>query len=154
MMRFPYSTRPLRRPAHALGGSTVRHLPLLHVGVEGPTRTFPFQCRLDPGSDDTIFPTALATFVGVDLTGAPEGECQGVGGTVLTYRCATVTLRISDGKEECVWDAVVGFIDQPRRFGLLGLSGFHELFDVTYFGAGREAHITPNASFKGQHIVH
>jgi hypothetical protein len=124
------------------------------VGVQGPSGIRVVPSRLDCGSDDTIFPLWLAARIGLDLTGTPLGESQGVGGTVLTYPCALVTLRISDGKESCVWQATVGFIDSTRRNGLLGLAGFLDFFDANMLGAAFELHLTPNGSFPGQHIIH
>ncbi len=154
MLRFPYLPVRLRRPSATLRGASVRHLPIFSVGVVGPNGLDPIDSRLDSGSDDTIFPLRVAHQIGLDLTGAPVGEAQGVGGTVLGYRCVQVTLRVSDGKETCIWQAVVGFIDAPRRFGLLGVAGFLEYFDSQLLGERQEVLLSPNGTFPGQHTVH
>jgi hypothetical protein len=154
MLRFPYLPVKLRRPAPTLPGATQRHLPIFSVTLEGPIGSFRIDSRLDSGSDDTVFPLSLAQHLGLDLTGAPLSQSQGVGGTPLSYRCAQVTLRISDGKETCVWQAEVGFVDLPRRLGLLGLTGFLEYFDCQLLGEQRALLLSPNGTFLGQHIVH
>lgn len=154
MLRFAWSPFPLRRPAATLRGAMVRQLPIISTGVEGPLGSFPIDARFDPGSDDTIFPISVAAQAGIDLTGAVLGESAGVGGVRFSYRCAAVTLRISDGKESCIWQAVVGFIDLPRRFGLLGVAGFIEYFDSTLLGAQAEILLSPTTSYPGQHIIH
>src|SRR5205809_372346 len=83
------------------------------------------------------------TQAGIDLTGSLLGESAGVGRTRLSYRCAAVTLRISDGKESCVWQAVVGFIDVPRCLGLLGIAGFLEFFDSNLLAFRLETLLSP-----------
>ncbi len=126
-----------------------RHLPILSVGVEGPRGSYVVPSRLDSGSDDTIFPLWLASRIGIDLSGATMAESQGVGGATLSYWCAPVILRISDGKESCIWRAIVGFIDIRRRTGLLGLAGFLDYFDTSLMGAAREVQLSPNGAFPG-----
>jgi hypothetical protein len=105
---------------------------------------------LDCASDDTIFPLSLARRLGIDLTGAAQGQAQPVGGLVVPYLYAAVTLRLSDGIETCEWPATVGFVDLPLRWALLGHAGYLEFFDVELRGARREVVITPNNLFPGQ----
>ena len=82
-----------------------------HPGTRSLTAT------LDSGSDDTLLPAYLATRLGIDLDQAPQGEAGTVGGAPVPYRYATVTLRLSDGSEECQWDAIVGFVAAPECNG-------------------------------------
>jgi hypothetical protein len=63
-----------------------------------------------------------------------------------------VTLRVADGSEACEWDAIVGFIDVPLRWAILGHAGFLQHFDVQLLGDRREAQLAPNPSFPGRHI--
>jgi hypothetical protein len=69
------------------------------------------------------------------LTGAPQGEAHPVGGAIVPYRYAAVTLRVSDGVETCAWQAIVGFVDLPLRWALLGHAGFLDNFDTDLRGA-------------------
>jgi hypothetical protein len=151
-MKFPYLALPSRRPIPSLGGSQVRHRPIIPVYLIGPTGSRLLGGNLDPGSDDTVFPLPLATHLGVDLTSAAEGEARSVGGPAIRYVYAPATLRVADGSEACEWTAIVGFIDAPLRWAILGHAGFLQFFDVQLLGARREALLAPNVSFTGRHI--
>jgi hypothetical protein len=153
-MRFRYVSLTTRLPVYPLGGVRVRHRPLLAVEITGPLRSRLLDASLDSGSDDTIFPDYLAPFLGVDLANAPEGESRAVGGVPNAYRYASVTLRLTDGSEECEWEATVGFIAAPLRWSILGLTGVLQFFDVQLLGARREVILTPNSSFPGRHTAH
>jgi hypothetical protein len=78
-MRFPYVALPTRRPVYPLGGTLVRHRPLVAVQVRGPSGARSFSATLDSGSDDTLLPTYLAARLGIDLAHAPTGEAGTVG---------------------------------------------------------------------------
>jgi hypothetical protein len=65
-----------------------------------------------------------------------------------------VALRLSDGYEECEWDAIVGFVAAPMRWAILGHAGALQYFDLQLLGAQRESRLTPNASFPGRHVIH
>jgi hypothetical protein len=153
-MRFAYLPVTVRRPVYPLGGSTIRHYPVFSVAVGGPSGEWSRDCLVDSAADDTIFPITVARKVGIDLSNAPVGEARQVGGVILSYRYAQVTLRISDGLETCEWPAIVGFLDQPMRWALLGQTGFFQFLDVHLRGGRREVILTPDVAFPGQHIVH
>src|SRR5262245_52938491 len=103
-----------------------REYPVFDLGVATPTLSVACDSLIDSGSDDTILPIWVAQRLGIDLTTAPQGDAHPVGSQPVTYRYATVELRISDGVEGCSWPAVVGFVDVPMRWGLLGRTGFLE----------------------------
>lgn len=129
-MRFPYLPLPTRQPVPSLGGAQVRYRPVLAVRLFGPLGSRPYDGCIDTASDDTIFPRSLAQALGIDLTKAPQGEARPVSGLVIPYFYARVTLRVTDGFEECEWQATVGFADLPLRWALLGHAGFLEFFDT------------------------
>jgi hypothetical protein len=153
-LRFPYLPLPTRRPVPSLGGATVRYRPLLAVRLRSPSGSRLFDGCLDSASDDVLFPRRLAAPLGIDLVGATQGEAWPVGGVAIPYLYARVTLQVTDGREECTWEATVGFVDQPLRWALLGHAGFLEFFDTELRGDRREAILTPNPSFPGRHVVH
>jgi hypothetical protein len=62
-------------------------------------------------------------------------------------------MRVSDGVEACEWSAIVGFVDLPLRWAILGHAGFLDYFDTEFLGAHREVVIYPNSSFHGQHSI-
>ena len=149
-MRFAYLALPSRRPIPSLGGSQIRHRPIIPAHFIGPTGSRLLGASLDSGSDDTFFPLNLARHLGVDLTNAAEGEARSVGGPAIRYAYAPVTLRIADGTEACEWTAIVGFVAAPLRWAILGHAGSLEFFDVQLLGDRLEARLEPNASFTGQ----
>src|SRR5262245_23396883 len=109
-MRFPYTPFPTRRPVYPLGGIAVRHLPTRAIPVLGPSGDSAEHAPLDTGAGDTIFSERVAQALGLDLSHAPWGASNPVGGPALRYRYAPVTMRLSDGVETCVWQAIVGFL--------------------------------------------
>lgn len=151
-MRFPYLPLPTRGPIPSLGGARLRFRPLIAVRLFGPNGSRLFDGCLDCASDDTIFPRFLARSLGIDLSGAPQGEARPVGGIAIPYLLTQLPLRVTDGKEQCDWLATVGFADLPLRWALLGHAGFLNYFDTQLLGARREAILNPNSSFHGQHV--
>jgi hypothetical protein len=85
----------------------------LAVRIFGPLGSRLFGGCLDSASDDTPFPRALTRRLGIDRTGAPQVEARPVGGVAVLYSRATVTLRLTDGRETCEWQAPVRFVDAP-----------------------------------------
>jgi hypothetical protein len=145
-MRFAYTAVPVRAPVHSAGGALTRLRPIVSV-VIGPTGTQRIlDCLIDSGADDTILPLRIAVALGIDLTHAPTGSAQGLGGMALSYRYAPVQLRLTDGSETCVWTAIAGFVDLPMPRGYLVQSGF---FEVTFRSAPRAIEVVPGPSFSG-----
>jgi len=148
---FTYMPLPTKGPVPSLGGAMLRYRPIVPIGVFGPLGLRFLDGCVDCGADDTIFPLSLARKLGIDLTGAPQGEAHPVGGTIVPYLYASVTLRITDGLEICEWQAMVGFVDLPLRWALLGHAGFLDFFDAELRGARREISIAPNSLLPGTH---
>ena len=153
-MIFPYLPLPTRVAIPSLGGARVRHRPIISIRLIGPMGSRLYDGCVDSAADDTVFPAALAKTLGIDLTNAPQGEAQPVGGLVLRYSYATVVLRLTDGFETYEWPAVIGFADLPLRWALLGHAGFLDFFDAELRGSRREVSFTPNVAFPGQHTTH
>lgn len=143
---------PTKGPVPSLGGATLRYRPIVPVGVSGPLGLRFVDGCVDCGSDDTIFPLSLARKLGIDLTGAAQGEAHPVGGSIVPYLYAAVALRVSDGVETCEWQATVGFVDLPLRWALLGHAGFLDFFDTDLRGYRREVYLAPNPAFAGTHV--
>ena len=111
------------------------------VEVRGPSGTRHLTATLDCGSDDTLLPAYLAPQLGINLAQAPQGESGTVGGSPIPYDYAVVSLRLSDGYEECEWDAIVGFVAAPMRWAILGHAGALQYFDVQLLGWRRESRL-------------
>jgi hypothetical protein len=85
-LRFPYLPLPTTRPIPSLGGATVRYRPSVAVRRLGPQGSRLFDGCQDSACDDTIFPSWLARAVGIDLSGAPQGDARPVSGVAIPYR--------------------------------------------------------------------
>ena len=153
-MTFAYLPLPVRQPTPAMGGAAARYRPIIPIHILAPLMLPPVDACIDSAADDSVFPSHLATRLGIDLVAAPKGQARLVGGTVIPVRYASVTLLLSDGYETCEWDAVIGFAAVSMRWALLGHAGFLEYFDVHLLGALRQSTVIPNSAFPGQRVIH
>ena len=123
-MRFSF--RELPDP----GTDTVRPRPIVDVIVEG-LDIAPQACLLDSGATAVRFGAHVAEICGVDLSDAPATRLA-VGGAVVRALMAEVSLEVGDDPETYTWTAPVWFCDPwAPSFGLLGLTGFFDQFEVT-----------------------
>jgi hypothetical protein len=122
----------VKTPAPSLGGRTRRYKPIVPILVNGPRAQLLEQAVVDTGADDVVFPIAVASSIGIDLSVATPAYCKGIGSpqSVLVL-FAPVILTLNDGKEQCRWYAVVGFTQVPLQFGLFGIAGGLEHFRTT-----------------------
>ena len=135
-MRFPF--REVPDP----GAATVRPRPILDVVIEG-LDVAPQACLLDSGATAVRLGAHVASLCGVDLAGAPTAHLA-VGGALVTARMSEVELLVTDGDESYRWSAPVWFCDpwQPA-FGLLGLTGFFDHFEVVIASYQERIELTP-----------
>jgi hypothetical protein len=111
-------------------GSSIRPRPIIDVVVEG-LELAPQACLLDSGATAVRVGSHVAELVGLDLTDAPQTKIA-VGGALVTARSAEVVLEVSDGNSNHKWTAPVWFCEPWHpAFGLLGLTGFFDQFEVT-----------------------
>jgi hypothetical protein len=112
------------------GGAAVRPRPIVDVVVEG-LELAPQACLLDSGASAVRMGAHVAELIGLDLADAPSTTVA-VGGALVEGRLAEVTLVVSDGAASHQWMAPVWFCNPWRpAFGLLGLTGFFDHFEVT-----------------------
>lgn len=152
MLRFPYQDEPLGSPPPPSLPATaqVRWRPLVPATVIGPTgkrRFFP-RALLDPGADDTIFPSAVAGLLGVVLR-ANSGHGLRWRGQGYPLRYGDVALELRDGAQVWHWPAVVGFSPAPLRYPILGICGCLQFFDTCFRGDGRLVELETNLSYPG-----
>ena len=148
-MRFRYQSFQAPHPLWQLGGKSTRVRPVLTVTAIGPSGTAVRAGLLDTGADDTVFSTDVAAKLGIDLSQAPQIVSSGVGLVAATVYLAEVQLRITDGREQREWTARVGFTTAPLKRALLGIAGFLEYFDATFFGDREEVELTVNSLYRG-----
>jgi hypothetical protein len=112
------------------GATKVRARPIVDVVVEG-LDIAPQACLLDSGATAVRFGAHVAELCGIDLSGAPETQLA-VGGNIVNALMAEVHLFIADDSTNYGWTAPVCFCEPwIPSFGLLGLTGFFDHFDVT-----------------------
>jgi hypothetical protein len=110
-------------------GSSIRPRPIIDVVVEG-LELAPQACLLDSGATAVRMGSHLAELVGLDLTRAPQTRIA-VGGALVTGFLAEVALEVSAENANHQWTAPVWFCEPWRpAFGLLGLTGFFDRFEV------------------------
>ena len=149
-MRFPYVRSDTRTPIFSLGNLSHRDRPRVDILLVGPGRVAQFyRATVDSGADDTVFPSSVATDLGIDLLNAPGHTSFGAGGQAVPYRYAEVELKLTDGNELFVWNSIVGFGEMVKR-PLLGHAGVLQFFDVQLLGEAKQLIINPNPSFPGR----
>ncbi len=123
-MRFRFRELPVA------GEAKVRARPIVDVVVEG-LDIAPQACLLDSGATAIRFGEYVAELCGVDLSDAPR-EQLAVGGALVSARMAEVSLRVEDDRDSYEWTAPAWFCDPwTPGFGLLGMTGFFDQFEVT-----------------------
>jgi hypothetical protein len=128
-----------------VGPETVRPRPIVDVVVEG-LEIAPQACLLDSGATAVRLGAHVAELCGVDLADAPTKRI-GVGGTLVTGRMAEVSLRVADEDDSHEWSAPVWFCEPwIPAFGLLGLTGFFDQFEVTISSYEERVELTPIAA--------
>lgn len=135
-MRFPF--RAIPNPV----GDQVRPRPIIDVVVEG-LELAPQACLLDSGATAVRMGGYVAELIGLDLTAAPRATVA-VGGALVVGRMAEVALEVSDRHASHRWVAPVWFCEPWRpAFGLLGLTGFFDHFEVTLAAYEEWIELTP-----------
>jgi hypothetical protein len=120
----------------------IRPRPIIDVVVEG-FDIAPQACLLDSGATAIRFGLHVAEFCGLDLADAPTQDIA-VGGALVAGRSAEVSLEISDGTDSHRWESTVWFCDPwIPSFGLLGLTGFFDQFEVLLAAYEERMEITP-----------
>ncbi len=123
-MRFPF--REIPEP----GAATSRARPIVDLVVEG-LEIAPQACLIDSGATAIRFGAHVAEICGIDTSDAPETRLA-VGGALVTARMAEVSLRVTSDGDAHEWAAPVWFCEPwVPSFGLLGLTGFFDQFEVT-----------------------
>ncbi len=152
MLTFPYQDEAISgSPPPSLPSSAlVRWRPLLPIVLFGPTgqRQLFLRALVDTGSDETVFPMAMALSLGINLHPQTSHGLRWRGqGYPLRFGAAA--LELTDGIRTMRWNAVVGFSPAPIRYPLLGLAGCLQFFDVRFRGADRLVEIAPNFAYTG-----
>lgn len=130
------------RTVPASRGASVA-LPLLDVYVDR-AMTVPQTCLLDTGARGIRLSAEIARAVGVALPGEPNAPDVIVGGVRSQVHLTSHPLAIELDGRPVGWDAQVAFCTPwPHPFGLLGMTGFFDAFDLVLQGRDRRFALTP-----------
>jgi hypothetical protein len=135
-VRFGF--RELPDPGH----DGVRGRPIVDLVVEG-LEIAPQACLLDSGATAVRFGAYVAELCGIELSECPQTQLA-VGGAVVEARMAEVNLLVKDHEDSYAWTAPVWFCEPwIPAFGLLGLTGFFDHFEVTIAAYEEWIELTP-----------
>jgi len=124
------------------GRATVRARPILDLVVEG-LDIAPQACLLDTGATAIRLGAHVAELCGIDITKSPETKIA-VGGALVAARMAIVSLQITKENDAHEWSAPVWFCEPwTPAFGLLGLTGFFDHFQITIAAYDEWFELTP-----------
>lgn len=148
-LRFSYRQLPISNPAFTLGEAMFRPRPVVSLSVTASGGTIVEQMLVDSGADEIVLPDRDAMRIGIDLTNAPQGTSGGVGSPMFVVRYALVTLRLSDGNEHRIWDAIVGFASIGISRGLFGYAHGLQYFTTKLDGLAQEVELERNSTYPG-----
>jgi hypothetical protein len=124
------------------GRATVRARPIVDLVVEG-LEIAPQACLLDTGATAIRLGAHVAELCGIDTTKSLETKLA-VGGTLVTTRMAVVSLQVTSQQDTHQWSAPVWFCEPwIPAFGLLGLTGFFDQFEITIAAYEEWFELTP-----------
>jgi hypothetical protein len=136
------ATRPGEPAAH----SEAR--PFVSLRIRGPVAARRLRhALLDTGSQDTLFPAALAEPLGIVLGGEKHRlRWRGQGYWVEFH---ILELELAEAATTWRWRARAGFTSAPLAYALLGQRGCLEFLDATFRGADQAAELDTNRMFPG-----
>ena len=122
--------------------------PVVSIRIRGPAASRRLKSALlDTGSQDTLFPAALAEPLGILLGGERKA---------IRWRGQRYWVEFHTGKLELAqdplvwrWQARVGFTPAPLAYALLGHRGCLEFLDAKFCGADQVVEIEVNRMFPG-----
>lgn len=140
-MRFRYQAYPVRGARSKLENVW---RPAVDVRVIGPSGDETLTGSIDTGADDTLLPDFLISSLGIALDPDDIGKIEGIDGSEIDVRYATVDLELfdpTDSSDSYRWTTRVGF--HARRNTVFGLTGFLEHFIAQFNGRTREVLLLP-----------
>jgi Aspartyl protease len=124
------------------GRATVRARPIVDMVVEG-LDIAPQACLLDTGATAIRLGAHVAALCGIDTAKSPETKIA-VGGALVTARMAVTSLQVTKETDTHEWSAPVWFCEPwTPAFGLVGLTGFFDQFEVAIAAYEEWFELTP-----------
>ena len=120
--------------------------PIVPIRIRGPVAARRLKSALlDTGSQDTLFPMALAQSLGILLGG--ERRTIGWRGQRYWVEFHDVELELSQNDRVWRWRARAGFTDAPLSYALLGQRGCLDFWDAKFYGADQIVELEVNRNY-------
>ena len=122
--------------------------PFVSIRIQGPVGSRRLRSALlDTGSQDTLFPAALAEPLGILLGG--ERHAIKWRGERYWVEFQTVDLELAQNEVVWRWQTQVGFTPAPLAYALLGQRSCLDFLDATFCGADQVVELATNRLFPG-----
>jgi hypothetical protein len=143
-MKFPYTLNLVE--SIDTGDEIVVLRPEVPLRIYGPTGHVDVIALVDSGADNSIFPTSVATNLGIETTPGTGPSATAFGGQQIALSFAEVDLELSDQNGTAVrWRARLYFADfATENAVILGHEGFLDYFTATFFGSDCVLDVEPN----------
>ena len=133
----------MRLPTIARNGQRRPLIPILVESSAG--KQLIVDALVDTGADVTLFPSAVADILAIDLTNAPERPLSSALGVITKYREHEVILELRRAPGEIQrWRTTVGFVARPMVYSILGTQGFFEFFGLNYHASAEWLELRPD----------
>ena len=148
-MKFPYY--PYSRE-HIIGAREgVLYKPVVPIVVHGPGGVFGFNALADTGADQILFPSYIASYVGISLEQRNSAHVTGVGeNRVKIFFAEGLELGLQSDGQAYRWPARVWFSDSDDSPALLGHIDFLQFFTSIFDGKNHELMLEPSSDFPGR----
>lgn len=103
--------------------------PVVDVELFGPTNSIPTIALLDSGADFCLFNIEYAKAIGIDITKCEIDRTVGIEGGTKDIYMTELEIQVKDLNKVKI---PIGFIDSRSVTGLIGQTGFFDLFRIKF----------------------
>jgi len=144
-MKFTFRKFPVRESQAFPGKNSVLRpvIPVTLIHPNHPEKRVTLHCAIDSGSDHCLFPTSIATVLGLyRVESGPTWVWAGAEDTTLVAYLHSIILEIEGHQWEC--SALFSHGVNHAPYGILGLEGFFDRFNIQIDYKSGTMDITPN----------
>ncbi len=146
-MRFPYTLNVV--PSIDTGDEIVLLRPEVPLRIYGPLGHVDVLALVDSGADNSIFPLAIATDLGIETTPGKGPGATAFGGQRIGLSFGDVEVELSQDGNTIRWRTRLYFADFPdEKAVVLGHEGFF-YFTATFIGEDCVLDLKPNDNLPG-----
>jgi hypothetical protein len=143
-MIFPYRSIISSGPN---GDFYLLRRPEIPISIVGSTRSGSYIALVDSGSDQTIIPKSIATYLGIDEVSEAGPKASVFGGQRVELMTAQATFKLEEAGQVLEWKESVAVFDFPVKEDetvILGHAGFLDYFTATFDGKQGLLTLNPN----------